>query len=194
MVTRGPPTTSIPSTARCPRLIVIAQPLGAPSQAMVEAGVAVEVVSLSRCAPGSVDSCRQVGQRLETCWLSPRPDVARRAPARLLFRRRQRCRGCHEQHSLFRGWWPGCAHLGSISESSMALPGPRSSGLPRTPASRRASPPSSPRTSCAPQTRSSLPAQFVGSCRSRPWTSSHRRRPARPDHASTSGSLSTPGE
>jgi len=67
MVTRGTAGVDIdPATAKSPRLIVIAQALGAPTHAMVEAGVAVEVVSQSRCAPGSVDPAVKSGNYLNS--------------------------------------------------------------------------------------------------------------------------------
>jgi len=54
IVTRGAGPVDIdPATADRPRLVVIAQPLGAPSDAMIEAGVAVEVVGHSRGGSGA---------------------------------------------------------------------------------------------------------------------------------------------
>jgi branched-chain amino acid aminotransferase len=67
MITRGVAGIDIdPTTAKTPRLIVIAQPLQAPTADMVEAGVAVEVVKLSRCAPGSVDPAVKSGNYLSS--------------------------------------------------------------------------------------------------------------------------------
>jgi branched-chain amino acid aminotransferase len=52
------------ATAKAPRLVVIAQPLGAPSAAALEEGVAVVVVQQSRSAPGSVDPTVKSGNYL----------------------------------------------------------------------------------------------------------------------------------
>jgi branched-chain amino acid aminotransferase len=65
IVTRGVGTIDLdPATATSPRLIVIVQPLSAPSAEMVEAGVAVEVVDVSRGAPGNVDPAVKSGNYL----------------------------------------------------------------------------------------------------------------------------------
>jgi branched-chain amino acid aminotransferase len=67
MVTRGVAGIDIdPATAKKPCLIVFAQPLGAPTAEMIEAGVAVEVVKVSRSAPGSVDPAVKSGNYLNS--------------------------------------------------------------------------------------------------------------------------------
>jgi branched-chain amino acid aminotransferase len=67
MVTRGLAGLDLdPASAGPPRLIVIAQPLGAPSAAMLEAGVAVAVVKQSRSAPGSVAPAVKSGNYLNS--------------------------------------------------------------------------------------------------------------------------------
>jgi branched-chain amino acid aminotransferase len=67
MVTRGAAGLDIdPATAKSPRLVVIVQPLGAPTAAMSEEGVAVAVVRQSRCAPGSVDPTVKSGNYLNS--------------------------------------------------------------------------------------------------------------------------------
>ena len=67
MVTRGAAGLDIdPATAKSPRLVVIVQPLGAPTAAMVASGVAIAVVNLSRCAPGSVDPAVKSGNYLNS--------------------------------------------------------------------------------------------------------------------------------
>jgi branched-chain amino acid aminotransferase len=53
-----------PATATAPRLVVIAQPLQAPTQEVLDAGVAVEVVHHSRSVPGSVDPAVKSGNYL----------------------------------------------------------------------------------------------------------------------------------
>jgi branched-chain amino acid aminotransferase len=79
MVTRGAAGLDLdPATATTPRLIVIAQPLGAPTPAMVEDGVAVQVVSRSRCAPGHVDPTVKSGNYLGSVLAMA--EARRRAP------------------------------------------------------------------------------------------------------------------
>jgi len=53
-----------PATATAPRLIVIVQPLGAPSGGARERGVAVVIVQKSRAAPGAVDPAIKSGNYL----------------------------------------------------------------------------------------------------------------------------------
>ncbi len=55
-----------PATARAPLLVVIAQPLGAPTSKAIERGVAVEVVHQSRSAPGSLDPMVKSGNYLNS--------------------------------------------------------------------------------------------------------------------------------
>lgn len=55
-----------PATATSPLLVVVAQPLGAPSAAAREQGGAVEVVQKSRSAPGSVDPTVKSGNYLNS--------------------------------------------------------------------------------------------------------------------------------
>lgn len=65
MVTRGVAGIDLdPTTAKAPCLIVIAQPLGAPSAPMVEGGVAVAVVQVSRSGLRSVDPAVKSGNYL----------------------------------------------------------------------------------------------------------------------------------
>ena len=79
MVTRGVAGLDLdPATARSPRLIVIAQPLGAPTAATIDAGVAVEVVKQSRCAPGSIDPTVKSGNYLGSVLAIA--EARRRAP------------------------------------------------------------------------------------------------------------------
>lgn len=67
IVTRGSGPVDIdPVTATSPEIVVIAQPLGAPSARMVADGVAVEVVSQSRSAPGKVDPAIKSGNYLSS--------------------------------------------------------------------------------------------------------------------------------
>jgi branched-chain amino acid aminotransferase len=67
IVTRGTSVVDIdPATAKSPSLVVIAQPLGAPTPAVVAAGVAVEIVSQSRSAPGSVAPTIKSGNYLNS--------------------------------------------------------------------------------------------------------------------------------
>jgi Branched-chain amino acid aminotransferase/4-amino-4-deoxychorismate lyase len=65
MVTRGVGGIDLdPATAGSPRLIVIAQPLGAPTAEMLDAGAAVALVKASRTAPSSVDPAVKSGNYL----------------------------------------------------------------------------------------------------------------------------------
>jgi branched-chain amino acid aminotransferase len=67
IVTRGSGPVDIdPATATSPEIIVIAQPLGPPSASMVAEGIAVEVVSQSRSAPGNVDPAVKSGNYLNS--------------------------------------------------------------------------------------------------------------------------------
>ncbi len=68
IVTRGQgPLVDIdPATASSPHLIVIAQPLGAPSPSAIAQGVAVEVVHQSRSTPGSLDPKIKSGNYLSS--------------------------------------------------------------------------------------------------------------------------------
>jgi branched-chain amino acid aminotransferase len=65
MVTRGVGSIDIdPATAKSPGLIVIVQPLGAPTPEMLENGVAVALVKASRSAPTGVDPAVKSGNYL----------------------------------------------------------------------------------------------------------------------------------
>jgi branched-chain amino acid aminotransferase len=65
IVTRGVGPVDIdPGTASRPQLVVIAQPLGAPTPEMLASGIAVEVVSHSRGAAGSIDPAIKSGNYL----------------------------------------------------------------------------------------------------------------------------------
>jgi branched-chain amino acid aminotransferase len=65
MVTRGEAGIDLdPATALTPRLIVIAQPLGAPTAEMLATGVAVEVVQISRSGPGGLHPAVKSGNYL----------------------------------------------------------------------------------------------------------------------------------
>jgi branched-chain amino acid aminotransferase len=65
IVTRGMGPVDIdPASAGKPQLIVIAQPLGAPTPEMLASGIAVEVVSHSRGASGSIDPAIKSGNYL----------------------------------------------------------------------------------------------------------------------------------
>jgi branched-chain amino acid aminotransferase len=65
MVTRGAASIDLdPATAKTPRLIVIAQPLAGPTTEMLETGVAVAVVHVSRSGPGSLDPAVKSGNYL----------------------------------------------------------------------------------------------------------------------------------
>jgi branched-chain amino acid aminotransferase len=67
IVTRGVGVVDIdPASATAPQIIVIAQPLGAPTAEALEVGVAVEVVSVSRCASGSVSPAVKSGNYLNS--------------------------------------------------------------------------------------------------------------------------------
>jgi branched-chain amino acid aminotransferase len=67
IVTRGVGTVDIdPATAKLPRLIVIAQLLGAPTSEMLECGVAVEMVSVARSAPGNIAPAVKSGNYLNS--------------------------------------------------------------------------------------------------------------------------------
>jgi branched-chain amino acid aminotransferase len=67
IVTRGVGPVDIdPATAGSPQLIVIAQPLGAPTAEMLATGVSVEVVHLSRGGPGSPDPAIKSGNYLSS--------------------------------------------------------------------------------------------------------------------------------
>jgi branched-chain amino acid aminotransferase len=79
MITRGVGELDIdPATAQRPQLVVIAQPLGAPTSEMLAAGVAVEVVKQSRSAPGSVDPMVKSGNYLGSVLAIA--EARRRAP------------------------------------------------------------------------------------------------------------------
>ena len=79
IVTRGVAGLDLdPSTATSPRLVVIAQPLGAPTAELLAAGVAVEIVKLSRGAPGSVDPSVKSGNYLSSVLAIA--EARRRAP------------------------------------------------------------------------------------------------------------------
>lgn len=80
MVTRGEAGSDLdPASAHSPRLIVIAQPLGAPTVEMLAAGVAVEVVQISRSGPGSLDPAVKSGNYLGSVLAIA--EARRRAPA-----------------------------------------------------------------------------------------------------------------
>jgi len=65
IVTRGDgPVDLDPATAREPRLVIIVQPLGAPSPEMVEHGVQVEIVSVARNSPQALDPAIKSGNYL----------------------------------------------------------------------------------------------------------------------------------
>ena len=65
MVTRGAGTIDLdPATAGTPQLIVIVQPLGAPTAEMLETGVAVALVGASRTAPTGLDPAVKSGNYL----------------------------------------------------------------------------------------------------------------------------------
>jgi branched-chain amino acid aminotransferase len=65
MVTRGVGSIDIdPATARMPGLIVIVQPLGAPTAELLESGVAVALVKASRTGPTGVDPAVKSGNYL----------------------------------------------------------------------------------------------------------------------------------
>jgi branched-chain amino acid aminotransferase len=65
MVTRGVGSIDLdPATAGAPQLIVIVQPLGAPTAEMLETGVAVALVKASRTAPTGVDPAVKSGNYL----------------------------------------------------------------------------------------------------------------------------------
>lgn len=67
IVTRGSSPVDIdPATAGAPRLVVIAQPLGAPTPAMLADGVGVEIVSQSRAAAGCVAPSIKSGNYLSS--------------------------------------------------------------------------------------------------------------------------------
>jgi branched-chain amino acid aminotransferase len=67
IVTRGVGAVDIdPATAKVPQIIVIAQPLGAPTAEVLEVGVAVEMVSVSRSASGSVSPAVKSGNYLNS--------------------------------------------------------------------------------------------------------------------------------
>jgi branched-chain amino acid aminotransferase len=67
MVTRGAAALDIdPTTATAPRLVVIVQPLGAPTAALLATGVAVQIVKQSRSSPGSVDPTVKSGNYLNS--------------------------------------------------------------------------------------------------------------------------------
>ncbi len=67
IVTRGVGAVDIdPASAKAPHIIVIAQPLGAPTAEALEAGVAVQTVSVSRAAPGSVSPAVKSGNYLNS--------------------------------------------------------------------------------------------------------------------------------
>jgi len=79
MVTRGVAGLDLdPATAKSPRLVVIAQPLGAPTAELLAVGVAVEIVKLSRGAPGSVDPSVKSGNYLSSVLAIA--EARRRAP------------------------------------------------------------------------------------------------------------------
>jgi branched-chain amino acid aminotransferase len=65
MVTRGVGSIDLdPASAGTPRLVVIVQPLGAPTPEMLESGVAVALVKASRTAPAGVDPTVKSGNYL----------------------------------------------------------------------------------------------------------------------------------
>jgi branched-chain amino acid aminotransferase len=65
IVTRGDgPVDLDPATAGEPRLVIIVQPLGGPTPQMVEYGVAVEVVSVTRNSPQALDPAIKSGNYL----------------------------------------------------------------------------------------------------------------------------------
>jgi branched-chain amino acid aminotransferase len=65
MVTRGVGSIDLdPATATSPRLIVIVQPLGAPTAEVLESGVSVAVVRVSRLAATGVDPAVKSGNYL----------------------------------------------------------------------------------------------------------------------------------
>jgi branched-chain amino acid aminotransferase len=67
IVTRGSGPVDIdPATATTPQLVVIVQPLGAPSAEMIASGIAVEVVNHSRGASGSLDPAIKSGNYLNS--------------------------------------------------------------------------------------------------------------------------------
>jgi branched-chain amino acid aminotransferase len=67
IVTRGVGPVDIdPATAGSPQLMVIVQPLGAPTSEMLASGIAVEVVSHSRGAAGSLDPAIKSGNYLNS--------------------------------------------------------------------------------------------------------------------------------
>jgi len=67
IVTRGVGPVDIdPATAGEPQLIVIVQPLGAPTADMLASGIAVEVVNHSRGASGSLDPAIKSGNYLNS--------------------------------------------------------------------------------------------------------------------------------
>ena len=67
IVTRGVGPVDIdPATAGSPQLVVIAQPLGAPTAEMLASGIAVEVVHLSRGGPGNPDPAIKSGNYLNS--------------------------------------------------------------------------------------------------------------------------------
>jgi branched-chain amino acid aminotransferase len=80
IVTRGASVVDIdPATAKAPSLVVIAQPLGAPTAQMLATGVAVEIVSQSRAAPGSVAPTIKSGNYLNSVLAIA--EARRRRPA-----------------------------------------------------------------------------------------------------------------
>jgi branched-chain amino acid aminotransferase len=100
MVTRGEAGSDLdPALARSPRLIVIAQPLGAPTAEMLATGVAVEVVQVSRSDPavksgnylGSVLAIAEARRRSpaahEAILCSPSGSVAEGATSNVFFAR-----------------------------------------------------------------------------------------------------------
>jgi branched-chain amino acid aminotransferase len=65
MVTRGAGKLDLdPASADEPRLVVIVQPLGGPTRAMYESGVAVAIVSVTRNLPGAIDPAIKSGNYL----------------------------------------------------------------------------------------------------------------------------------
>jgi branched-chain amino acid aminotransferase len=65
MVTRGAAGIDLdPATAKAPSLIVMAQPMGAPSPAMIAEGVGVEVVKVCRSGSGGMDPSVKSGNYL----------------------------------------------------------------------------------------------------------------------------------
>jgi branched-chain amino acid aminotransferase len=80
MVTRGEAAGDLdPAAAHTPRLIVIAQPLLAPTAEMQTNGVAVEVVQVSRSGPGSLDPAVKSGNYLGSVLAIA--EARRRSPA-----------------------------------------------------------------------------------------------------------------